>query len=537
MNECVLRGIPVSPGVGIGKAFVLKERKGGFVRQKLTPEEEKKRYARAADSFGKEALANAENIKNTVGENAAKILRSHAALAADPYSRKSAEEYMESGMSAEETAEKVWGEWRDALKASPDRLTRERAGDAEDILKGILSALEGNSEKEFPSGCVLVCREFTPSLAAKSRGAAAVVSKAGGVTSHGAILACSMGIPCIMGVDTEGISDGAIVICDGRDGTVIVNPDESRIKQYETVGAAYVKQREELKKYGSMEAVTPAGKRVLVECNAGSLSDVQEALKAGGDGVGLFRTEFLFAERDKAPDAEEQYSVYKTAAQTLAGRPLTIRILDAGGDKKIPYLNFPQEENPFLGLRGIRFCLREKELFKCQIKAILRAGAFGDVRILIPMVTMREEVLSVRELIGECRRELLLSGYTVPENIPVGVMIETPAAAVCADKLSECSDFFSVGTNDLTQYIMAADRGNKSVSYLYSPKALPVVRAVEMTARAARKTKIPLHVCGEAACDPEFLSLLINADTDAVSVSPGKVASVKYSIITGKSPQ
>lgn len=532
MSEMItLKGISASSGIGIGKAFVYNPQADISIRLERTVQEEKERYSAAVKAFAEETYADAENIRASAGDAGANILRTHASLASDPEAVKTAGLYMENGLSAEESAKKLWGEWRSALLASDDAHMRERAADADDVLRGILAELQGKKEDAIPPGCVLVCPEFTPYLASKSRLAAAVIAEKGGVTSHGAILARSMGIACVMGVKTEIIKDGTTVVCNGDGGEVIVSPDSGTVKRFEKACEERRRLDSSIKAYSGVLAVTSDGRKISVECNAGNPEDVRESVKNGCDGVGLFRTEFLFCEREEAPCEEEQFSVYRQAAQILAGRPLIIRTLDAGGDKRIPYLSFPPEDNPFLGVRGIRFCQKEKELFKTQLRAILRASAFGNISIMIPMVTYPQEMETARELIAACREELKSEGIAVAEKIPVGAMVETPAAAICADSLAKVSDFFSVGTNDLTQYIMAADRGNSAVSKYYNPTAKPVIRALEMAAGAAISAKIPCHVCGEAAADEDFIRLILKTQINGVSVAPSSVALVKYRII------
>lgn len=520
-------GVPVSAGIGMGKAFVYKENAYKDPGKSDNGENEQSRYRAAAETFGKECILNAGKIKESAGEDAAKILFSHASVVSDPYSVSNAEKLIGGGMSPEEAAKKVWGDWKAALLDSPDPLTKERAADADDILKGILTALSGQSEEDIPDGCVLVCREFTPSLAAKSEKNAAVVAEKGSSTSHGAILAAGMGIPCVMGVDIGGIEDGDEIICDGNTGEVVISPGDGERKKYEELKNEYEKSREDVKKYAFMTAESGNGHKISVMCNAGNPADIERCISSGGDGVGLFRTEFLFSEREYPPDEDEQYSVYRDAASALCGRELVIRTLDTGGDKKIPYYSYPREDNPFLGLRGIRYCIKKPEILRIQIRAILRAALFGDVRIMLPMVTAEDEIIKVRNLVAGCRRELRREGVKVPENVPVGIMIETPAAALTAKELSRHCDFFSIGTNDLTQYIMAADRGNAEVRELYDTMSPAVLRAVEMTFTAAKEAGIPCHVCGEAAADEELLSFLTELGVDAVSVSPARIAQTK----------
>ena len=528
-TETLIKGTGVSPGIAIGKAFLWKSGMDTKKRETLTPKEEKIRYRSAVDSFCRECYGNAENIRAVAGEASANILLSHAALANDSFAAESAESCIDRGLSAEDAATTVWEEWEKTLLSSGDSLTRARAADAKDVLSGILGALSGQEKKEIPQGCVVICEEFTPSLASKSGGAAGIIAEKGSVNSHGAILARTMGLPLIF-ADTDGIFDGDTVICNGGDGTVILSPDDKTANEYSVAIEREAAAKKNDAKYAGKPAITPSGKRVTVVCNAGSLTDIDEAIRDGCDGIGLFRTEFLFTERNNAPDEDEQYGIYKSAAEKTLGRELIIRTLDIGGDKKVPYLNLEKEENPFLGERGIRFCLREAELFKTQIRALLRAAVFGNISIMLPMVTEIREITETKAIIESCRRELTEQGFAVPEKIPVGMMVETPAAVMCAVEFAAICDFFSIGTNDLIQYIMAADRGNGKVAGYYSPMKDAVKKAVEITVTAAKNAGIKCHVCGEAASDEAFLGFLTDIGIDEVSVNPKYVGKVKRMI-------
>lgn len=533
-NEFEIQGTPVSAGIGIGKAFFAEKtlfRSG----ESRSPAEEKKRYDRATEKFAESAEKEGEKLKTAVSEKDGEILFAHASLACDSFVRDAVHKEIEGGMSAEAAAQAVWHQWKEALEMSSDEYVRERASDTEDVLSGILLSLQGEEGSfEIPNGCILVCDTFTPSLAAKSSSVSGVIARKGGETSHGAILARAMGLPCIFGADTKKISAGQEIICDGECGVIIVSPFHDTVKKYERLRMERLEAAACAEKYAFLPVMTSDGRKISVEANAGNLGDVERAAKSGCDGIGLFRTEFLFLERNEPPTEDEQYSVYSRAAALMGGRPVTVRTLDVGGDKKIPYLSFPAEDNPFLGLRGIRFSLKEKDLFKTQLRAVLRASAKGNIKILLPMITDEREVFEAKEAIEACKRELADDGKAFSEKTEVGIMIETPAAALCAGELSRCADFFSVGTNDLVQYVTACDRGNENVSYLYDPMSKGVKIAVDFAVSGARKGNIPCHICGEAASDGEFLDYLKEIGAGGVSVSPWSVAQVKYRLICGE---
>ena len=413
----------------------------------------------------------------------------------------------------------------------------QRAADVKDIRDGLLSILLGVEEvkiSDAPAGTVLVCRELTPSMTAgiKKENIVGIITETGSKTSHSAILARALEIPAVLSVPhaVAQLSSGEQVIVDGDNGEVITAPDQAQIDEYSAKREAFLRERRELENYRGKATASADGTEYELFCNIGTPKDAVKAVDADGEGVGLFRTEFLFMDRSSLPTEDEQFDAYKQASLILKGKPLIIRTLDIGGDKEIPYLGLEKEENPFMGFRAIRYCLKNRDMFKSQIKAILRASAFGDIRIMFPLITAVEELREGKALVEEAKADLKASGIEFDENIQVGVMTETAASGVIADLLADEADFFSIGTNDLTGYTMAADRGNSDVEYLYSPFQPSVLRMIRRIITCARNKGIPVGMCGEAAANPAMIPLLISFGLTEFSVSAPSVLKVRKNI-------
>ncbi|MBQ3774261.1 MAG: phosphoenolpyruvate--protein phosphotransferase, partial [Pseudobutyrivibrio sp.] len=344
----------------------------------------------------------------------------------------------------------------------------------------------------------------------------------GGKTSHSAILARALEIPAVLSVPniTELVHDKDTAIVDGTEGDVYINPDGDVISKYVIKREEFVKAQAELKNFLGKKTVTADGTEVELFCNIGAPKDAKKAVECDGEGIGLFRSEFLFMDRPHLPTEDEQFEAYKEAVETMKGKTVIIRTLDIGGDKDIPYLGLEKEENPFLGYRAVRYCLSNSDTYKMQLRGILRASAFGKVKIMIPLVTCVEEVRAVKALVEECKNELKAEGVAFDENIEVGCMVETAAASLIADMLAKEADFFSIGTNDLTQYTMSVDRGNANVAYLYSAFQPAVLRSIKNIIEAGNKAGITVGMCGEAAADPLMIPLLISFGLNEYSVNP-----------------
>ena len=534
----MLNGIGASEGIGIGRVMIIKEQTLEYTPKEVTDiEAELERFRGSVDKFCDNTMAQADAIRQSTGEKEAEILLGHIAIIRDPFMGGEIENLIKANQCAESAVEQICKMFIDMFSATGDDLTMQRAADVKDIRDGLLSILLGVEEvkiSDAPAGTVLVCRELTPSMTAgiKKENIVGIITETGSKTSHSAILARALEIPAVLSVPNAvaQLSSGEQVIVDGDNGEVITAPDQAQIDEYSAKREAFLRERRELENYRGKATASADGTEYELFCNIGTPKDAVKAVDADGEGVGLFRTEFLFMDRSSLPTEDEQFDAYKQASLILKGKPLIIRTLDIGGDKEIPYLGLEKEENPFMGFRAIRYCLKNRDMFKSQIKAILRASAFGDIRIMFPLITAVEELREGKALVEEAKADLKASGIDFDENIQVGVMTETAASGVIADLLADEADFFSIGTNDLTGYTMAADRGNSDVEYLYSPFQPSVLRMIRRIITCARNKGIPVGMCGEAAANPAMIPLLISFGLTEFSVSAPSVLKVRKNI-------
>lgn len=415
---------------------------------------------------------------------------------------------------------------------------RERAADLKDVSNRIIANAAGVSVNPFENAkenTVVVAHDLTPSDTAQLDRSKVVgfLTNIGGRTSHSAIMARTLEIPAVVGIGdiTTSVKDGDTIIVDGIEGLAIINPSEEVVNEYIAKKEAFKAEQEELKKLITVKTVTKSGKRVEVCGNIGKPEDIDQVMANGGDGVGLFRTEFLYMDRDNAPTEEEQYEAYKYVLEKAEGRQVVIRTLDIGGDKTLPYLPLPEEMNPFLGYRAIRLCLDRKEIFKVQLRALLRASVYGKLAVMFPMISGLEEFEAAKAVVEECKQELLAEGIKVSEDIQWGIMVEIPAAAVMADELAKHVDFFSIGTNDLIQYTLAADRMSEKVSYLYNPMHPAVLRLIKMTIDGAHKHGKWVGMCGEMAGDEAAIPTLVEYGLDEFSMSATSMLTAKKIIM------
>lgn len=533
----MLKGIGASQGYGIGKAVIIGNISTDYSGIKYTnAENEKAKLQNAIDSYIEETKAIAEDIRSSVGEKEAEILEGHIVMLSDPFMISQMQDNIAAGSIAEKAVDTVCNMFIDMFSSVDDELTNQRASDVKDIRDSLLKLLLGIKTVDIsslPSGTVLVAKDLTPSMTGKidKNNICAIVTEVGGVTSHSAILARAMGIPAVLSVNnaTEIITNGMQIIADGFKGKVITNPSESEIEEFTRLQEVFAGEKESLKAYIGKPTVTKNGLKKAVYANIGKPEDVQNVLQNSGEGIGLFRTEFLFMDRASEPTEEEQLEAYSTVARAMNGKEVIIRTLDIGGDKDVPYLHIDKEENPFLGHRAIRYCLDNPKLFKRQLRAILRASVFGNIKIMLPLVTCLEEVKEAKKLIAECEAELQNEGLQY-KSVKLGVMIETPSAVLISDLLAKEVDFFSIGTNDLTGYTMAVDRGNAKVSKLYDTMQPSVLRAIEMTIKNAKQAGIEVGMCGEAASDSRLIPKLIEWGLDEFSVSAGSILQTRKTI-------
>lgn len=534
----MLYGIAASEGIGIGRVMLIEEHSLEYTPKTITDTEaESQRYKNAVETFCDNTKAQAENLRSSAGEKEAEILEGHIQIIKDPYLSGEIEKLISDGQCAEAALEHMCDMFIAMFSAADDELTQQRAADVKDIKSGVLSILLGVKEVKIsaaPKGTIIVAKELTPSMTAgiNKENIVGIITETGGKTSHSAILARALEIPAVLSVNgaTSKLAAGELVIADGCEGTVVATPDDEQVQSYTKKSREFLQQKRELENYRGKSTVSASGEEYELFCNIGNPDDAVKAVDADGEGVGLFRTEFLFMDRSSVPTEDEQFDAYKKAALILKGKPLIIRTLDIGGDKDLPYLGLAKEENPFMGFRAIRYCLKNRDLFKSQLRAILRASAFGDVRIMFPLVTTIDELREGKKLVEEIKTELKESGVSFDENIQIGVMMETASAAVIADLLAEEADFFSIGTNDLTGYTMACDRGNSDVSYLYSALQPSVLRFIKNIIECANRKGIPVGMCGEAAANELIIPLLISFGLTEFSVSAPSVLKVRKTI-------
>lgn len=528
----MLKGVGASSGIGIGTIVCIREESLDYSKVVFQREaEEKARLKEAVDTFCKVTQEMAEDIRRRVGEKESEILSGQIMMFSDPFMTGQMEEMIASGSCAEAALDSVCQMYIEMFSNVDDELMRQRATDIRDIRTRMLRLLLGISSVDIasvPAGTVLVAKDLTPSMTVglKKENISAILTEIGGKTSHSAILARALEIPAVLGIPQvlDQVSDGQQAIVDGESGEVILSPDEDTLKRYTAQWKEQQEQKAMLSVYRDRKTQDADGRNYELYSNIGSVAEAQIALENGAEGIGLFRTEFLFMDRTAMPTEQEQYEAYKAVSDIMQGKEVIIRTLDVGGDKEISYLKMESEQNPFLGWRAIRYCLEESDLFKVQLRALLRAGAEQkNIKIMLPLVTGVQEIRAAKQLLEECKQELAAQGIAYDDNIQVGIMIETPAAALIADLLAKEAAFFSIGTNDLTQYTLAVDRGNAKVENLYTTLHPAVLRSIRSIIRAAKEAKIPVGMCGEAAADPALIPLLLEFGLDEMSVSASSI--------------
>lgn len=535
----IKKGIGASKGYAVGTALVIRPQEVlSFHTAANDPAEETGRLKEAIRKAKAQVREIARKADKSLNEKDAEIIESHLKFLDDP-------SFMGEAFSSIEkqaiTAEKAVSDITESLFALfsdfDDEYTKERASDIRDVGERVLRNLTGAEEEinfsVIPENTILVAHDLKPSETAQldRKKVVGLVTEIGGQTSHTAILAKALGIAAVVGCGEimQKIKTGDVIIVDGVNGEVLLAPDNETVLKYRSLAEECRAQKKQLTNLG--EISTKEGKRLLVAANIGSLEDLKISVENGADGVGLFRTEFLYMEKTDTPSEEEQFAVYREAAELLGGKPLTIRTLDIGGDKNLPYLKMQQESNPFLGLRAIRLCLKSPELFHTQLRAILRASAYGNIQIMFPMISYLEELRQAKKHLNLCMEELERKNISYDQKIKVGMMIEIPSAAVTAEDFAKEVDFFSIGTNDLTQYTLAADRLNESVSGIYNPMHPAVLRLIHMTIQSAHKARIPCYMCGELASDENAIPLLLQYGLDEFSVSPGVLSETKRNLL------
>ena len=533
------KGIAGSEGIGIGKVVIIEEHEINIETKRVEETgAEIERLQNAIEKFVADTNVMAEKMDITVGKKDADILRGHIQMLQDPMIEEQISALVISEkITAEMAVEQVLEQTAEMFSQIPDELLQQRATDFRDIKTRMLKILLGIEDvdiSQVPAGTVIVARDLTPSMTAgiNPENIEGILTEVGGRTSHSAILARAMEVPAVLSIENicSIAKNGDKVVLDGTSGEAILNPDDETVEKFKKMYSDYQNEKALLKEYAGKPSQTKDGVKVELVCNIGKPADANKAVECDGEGIGLFRTEFLFMDRDSMPTEEEQFEAYKEVAEKMKGKPVIIRTLDIGGDKDVPYLGLEHEDNPFLGFRAIRYCLQRKDIYEIQLKALLRASAFGKIKIMVPLVTGVDELRQVKAMIKDIMAELDKEGVAYNKNIEVGVMMETPAACMMADALAKEAAFFSIGTNDLTGYTMAVDRGNAKVAYLYSTYNPAVLRAIKRIIECGKKEGIMVGMCGEAAADSKLIPLLLAFGLDEFSVSATSVLKTRKAI-------
>ncbi len=527
------KGTNASSGIGIGVAVIVEEAELVIKREVVADgAAEVGRFKKALEQTMKDTEALAADLATRVGEKEAEIMQGHLMLLMDPMLTGEIENTITGeSICSEYAVETVCNTYANVFASMDDELMQQRATDMRDIkvrMQKVLMGVETVDIASLPAGSILVAKDLTPSMTAgiNPDNVTGIVTELGGKTSHSAILARALEIPAVVAVNDflNQVKNGDKVILDGSEGVVYVNPEDSVLVEYTSRRDAFLKEKKELEQYIGKASTTKDGVTVEIVANIGKPEDVEKVLQYDGEGVGLFRTEFLFMDRTAMPTEEEQFEAYKQVAEALKGKPVIIRTLDIGGDKEIPYMGLQKDENPFLGYRAIRLCLdRKDDIYKPQLRALLRASAYGNIKIMIPMVTCIDEFREAKTLIEEIKMELDRQSIAYNKDIQVGIMVETAAASLMADVFAKEVDFFSIGTNDLTQYTMSVDRGNDKISYLYSTFNPAVLRSIRHIITCAREAGIMVGMCGEAASDKMMIPLLLAFGLNEFSMSASAI--------------
>jgi len=539
----MIQGIGASTGVAIGKAFVLPNWEWDLPEQRIDVADLAREFDRLYEGI-KTSKSEIEQIKDelreVVGTEESYIFDAHIAILEDPVFMNEIQGIIQRQYKAAEVAVKeAIDHFVTMFDLLDDEYMKERALDIKDVGNRLLKHLLGAPEITLPLDTqpfILVARELSPSQLAhlSPKHVLGIVTLAGSTTSHSSIMARALGIPLVVGIEAKlesVIQTGDMLVMDGEAGEVFLDPSEELIEVYSKLQQQQQEASQRLKGIAEFRSVTPDGKEIELSANISSLKELDVALSSGTSGVGLFRTEFLYMDRHRLPREDEQFDVYRKVAEQLNGRSLIIRTLDIGGDKHLDYFELPEEDNPFLGYRAIRICLDKTDLFKTQLRAILRASAYGDVKIMYPLISSVEEVQGANALLREAMAELAAEGLAYNADIEVGIMIELPAAVMIADLLAAEVNFFSIGTNDLIQFTLAVDRMNDQISHLYEPYHPAVLRMLKLTVEAAKRAGIHIGVCGELAGDSRALPIWLALDVDELSMSAHAILPIKERLL------
>ncbi|WP_274361584.1 phosphoenolpyruvate--protein phosphotransferase [Paenibacillus thermotolerans] len=536
-------GIGASAGIAVGKAFVLPSLEWDVPDHRIGVEDLAAEFERLYEGIRhskQEIHLIKQEISGYIGESESNIFDAHLAILDDPVFMNEIQGIIRRHYKAAEVAVKeVMDKFVGMFDLLDDQYMKERALDIKDVGNRLLKHLIGSPEVKMPADnrpFVLVAKEVSPSQLAhlNPTNVLGIAMMAGGGTSHAAIMARAMNIPMVVGLEGKlpaPVETGDTLVINGKTGEVYINPPDDTVSRHLKLREKELEARERLFSLADLPAVTKDGVRTHLFVNIASLKELEGALSSGAEGVGLFRTEFIYMDRDTYPSEEEQFVIYRQAAQMLAGKPLTIRTLDVGGDKKLDYLELPEEENPVLGLRSIRISLVHQEPFLTQLRAIVRASAYGKVRVMFPMVSSVEQLHAAKAILSRAMNELREEGHPFDERLQIGIMIEVPAAALISDLLAQEVDFFSIGTNDLTQYVLAADRMNEHIASHYEPFHPAVLRLISQAVASARQAGVSVSVCGEMAGDPLALPVWLGLGVRDLSMAGGLMLPLKNRLL------
>jgi phosphotransferase system enzyme I (PtsI) len=540
----MIRGIGASDGIAMGKAFMIPTWEWDFPEKMVDVTDLAYEFERLYDgirSSKDELKLIKQEIHEVVGQEESNIFDAHLAILEDPIFMNEIQGIIERQYKAAEVAVKeVIDKFVGMFDLIDDEYMKERALDIKDVGNRLLKHLLGDMEENVPPTdypYILVAKELTPSQLAHLDPAKVLglVTMVGGTHSHVAIMARAMSVPLIIGLEGKllrPIQNGDFLIIDGQEGTLYINPDEATIERYKARKNNWLEFKESLQELSNVPPITMDNKMISLHANINSFKEIDQVVRNGASGVGLFRTEYLYMDRDSLPSEDEQFEVYKHAAAKLNGLPIVIRTLDIGGDKKLDYMPMAKEDNPFLGYRAIRISLGRKDLFKTQLKAILRASVFGYVRIMYPMITTLNEVKEANAVLEEAKQELSDLGYDYDSNIEVGITIEVPAAALIADVLASEVNFLSIGTNDLVQYVLAVDRMNENIAHMYDPFHPAIIRLLKHIIDAGKRVGVPVGVCGELAGDIRALPIWLGLGFEELSISIQTLLHVKHRLLS-----